>query len=72
MTRGAVNLSDELWPLKRGQRANLSSCFETQFIILTKFKTHLEQNRCVNDSEFSTPPSCELLLKHMGQQTAWA
>lgn len=68
MTRGAVPLSDELWPLIRGQRTNLSSCFETQFIILTKFKTHPGQKSRVNDTESSTPFS-ELLLKHISQQT---
>lgn len=54
LTRRAIKLSDELCHLVRGQRADLSSCFETQFMILTNFKTHLGQNRRVNDTELST------------------
>lgn len=54
VARRAINLSDELCHLGRGQRPNLSSCLETQFTVLTKFKIHLEQNRRVNGTEFST------------------
>ena len=71
MARRAINLSDELCYLGRGQRPDLSSCLETQFMVLTKFKIYLEQKRRVNGTEFSTlsTPSrphlfCELFLKH--------
>ena len=64
----AINLSDELCHLGRGQRPNLSSCLETQFMVLTKFKIHLGRNRHVNGTEFSTFSTphlfSELFLKH--------
>lgn len=56
MAWGVINLPDELCHLVRGQRANLSSCFETQFMILTQCKTQLGQNRRAKDTEFSTHP----------------
>lgn len=56
VTGWAINLSDGLCHLLRGQRANLSSCLETQIMILTKFRTHLGQKSCINDTEFFKSP----------------
>lgn len=43
MASRAMNLSDELCHFMRGQGNDLSSHLETQFMILTKFHTLLEQ-----------------------------